>query len=191
MKHDPTWWILARSSGFTAYLLLTASVLAGLLLKARPFGKAIKPATAAELHKTLSFTSLGALAIHGVTLFLDRTVEISLAALVVPGLSPYRPIWTGAGVVAAELMVIVIASFWVRRYIGSKNWRRLHWATYLTFAAATAHGIVAGTDTSRSWALGLYVAAVGAVVAATAWRALVPPARPQRAKARKRAEAPA
>ena len=185
MKADPTWWILARASGFTAYALLTASVLAGLLLKSRPFGKALKPATAAELHKTLSLTSLGALAIHGITLVLDRTVEISPLALVIPGLSPYRPLWTGVGVVAAELMAIVIASFWVRRYIGSRNWRRLHWASYLTFAAATVHGIAVGTDSSRTWALALYVGAVAAVVMATAWRALVPPARPTRAGRRR------
>ena len=38
MSHDPTFWILARAAGFTAYVLLTASVLAGLAVKARPFG---------------------------------------------------------------------------------------------------------------------------------------------------------
>ncbi len=44
MKTDPTFWLLARASGLTAYGLLTASVLAGLVLKARPFGRALKPA---------------------------------------------------------------------------------------------------------------------------------------------------
>ena len=29
MKADPTFWLLARTTGFTAYLLLTASVAAG------------------------------------------------------------------------------------------------------------------------------------------------------------------
>ena len=29
--HDPTFWILARASGLTAYFLLTLSVLAGLV----------------------------------------------------------------------------------------------------------------------------------------------------------------
>ena len=32
MKTDPTFWILARSSGLLAYVLLTSSVLAGLVL---------------------------------------------------------------------------------------------------------------------------------------------------------------
>jgi methionine sulfoxide reductase heme-binding subunit len=84
--------------------------------------------------------------------------------------------------VAGELMLLVYASFSLRRRIGQKNWRRLHWTTYATFAAATAHGLLAGSDSAQQWALGLYLGAVGAVVAATAWRALVParpPARPR------------
>jgi sulfoxide reductase heme-binding subunit YedZ len=179
MKHDPTFWLLARATGLTAYFLLTVSVLAGLVVKSRPFGMALKPATATDLHKTLAFLSLGALALHGGTLVLDRTIEIGLGALLVPGLAPYRPFWTGVGVVAGELMLIVYASFSLRRRIGQKNWRRLHWATYATFALATAHGLMAGSDSGATWALALYLGAVGAVVFATVWRVLVPPARPQ------------
>ena len=180
MKGDPTFWILARASGLTAYVLLTASVLAGLLVKARPFGKAVKPATATDLHRFLSMLGLGALAVHGLALVLDKAVPIPVQALIVPGIASYRPLWTGMGVVAGELMALIIASFSLRRFIGAKNWRRLHYATYATFAAATAHGVMSGTDTSRPWALGLYVGALGAVVAATAWRILVPPAKPVR-----------
>jgi len=174
VKHDPTFWLLARASGLTAYVLLTASVLAGLVVKAKPFGKAVKPATTVDLHKTLALLGLGALALHGVTLVLDKTIEIGLGALLVPGLAPYRPLWTGLGVLAGELMVVVYVSFSLRKRIGQKNWRRLHYATFATFAAATVHGLLAGSDSGEAWALGLYLGAVGAVVFATAWRVLVP-----------------
>ena len=76
-------------------------------------------------------------------------------------------------------MVVVYASFSLRRRIGHANWRRLHWTTYGLFALAAVHGVLTGTDSGEPWALGLYLGAVGAVAAATAWRALVPPARPQ------------
>jgi len=178
VKTDPTFWILARASGLTAYLLLTTSVLAGLLVKARPFGKAISPAKATDVHRFLSLLGLGALAIHGLALLLDRSVHIRLLDLLVPGLAPYRPLWTGAGVLAAELMVVIVVSFSLRRRIGARNWRRLHYLTFFVFAAATIHGLAAGTDSGKSWALALYLAAVGAVVAATVWRVLVPPPRP-------------
>jgi methionine sulfoxide reductase heme-binding subunit len=178
MKHDPTFWILARASGFAAYALLTLSVLAGLVVKSRPFGMALKPATATDLHRTLAVLSLGALVLHGLTLVLDATIEIGLGALLIPGLAPYRPFWTGLGVLAGELMILVYASFSVRRRIGQKNWRRLHYTTFAAFAGATAHGLMAGTDSGASWALSLYLGAVGSVLFATVWRALVPPARP-------------
>ena len=43
MKGDPTFWLLARSTGLTAYVLVTASILAGLVLKSRPF-RSLRPA---------------------------------------------------------------------------------------------------------------------------------------------------
>ena len=180
MKSDPTFWLLARATGLAAYALLTTSVLAGLVLKARPFGTRIKPASATHLHRMLALLSLSALALHGLTLVLDETIHIGVAALLVPGTAPYRPLWTGLGVLAGELMVLVYFSFALRKRIGVKNWRRLHWTTYGAFAGATAHGVMAGSDSSQPWAIGLYRGASGAVAAATAWRALVPPQRPQR-----------
>jgi methionine sulfoxide reductase heme-binding subunit len=179
MKNDPTFWILARSSGLLAYALLTSSVLAGLVLKARPFGAALKAATVTDIHRFLALLGLGAVIVHAATLVLDSTVHIGIGALLVPGLAPYRPLWTGMGVLAAELMVVVYASFSLRKRIGTRNWRRLHWATYVVFTLATLHGLAAGTDSNRPWVLALYGGAVGAVVAATAWRALIPPEKGQ------------
>ncbi len=174
MTRDPTFWILARASGLTAYVLLTLSVLAGLVLKARPLGARLRAAAVTDTHRALAFLGLGFIVLHGVALVLDATVRITPLALVVPGLTGYRPLATAAGVLAAELMVLIYVSFSLRRRIGARAWRRLHWATYAVFGLATVHGLAAGTDSGRAWALSLYLGAIGAVVAATAWRALAP-----------------
>jgi DMSO/TMAO reductase YedYZ heme-binding membrane subunit len=191
VKSDPTFWILARSTGVTAYVLLTATVLAGLLLKARPFGTRLKAASVTDIHRFLSLLSLGAVGIHGLALVLDRTVSIPVQALLVPGLAGYRPLWTGLGVVAGELMALLVLSFTVRRRIGPKAWRRFHYAAYAAFGAALVHGIMAGSDTSQTWARALYASSLGAVVVATAWRALVPPPRPASIRAAAAATLPA
>jgi sulfoxide reductase heme-binding subunit YedZ len=175
VRHDPTFWIIARASGLTAYAMLTLSVLAGLLVKARPF-RSLKPAAVVDLHRVLALLGLGALAGHAAALVLDTTVKVSIPALFVPGLVPYRPVWTSLGILTAELMVLVYASFSMRKRIGPKNWRRLHWATYAIFAGATLHGLAAGTDTSQPWVFALYVLAVGSVASAVTWRFLVAPA---------------
>lgn len=177
MTHDPTFWLLARASGLTAYVLITGSVLAGLVVKSRPFGRAVKTASVTDVHRFLALLGLGMLVLHGVSLTLDRTVHMPLAALVVPGLSAYRPGSVALGVLACELAALIVVSFSVRRRIGARNWRRLHWATYLIFGMATAHGIAAGTDSAQPWAFGLYLGAVGAVAFAAAWRALTSPTR--------------
>lgn len=177
MHTDPTFWLLARASGLAAYTVLTLSVLAGLVLKSRPFRR-LRAADVVEVHKTLALTGLGAVALHGIAIVLDTSVKVSLAGLVVPGLVTYRPAASAAGVISAWLFAVIAASFWVRRRIGTRIWRRLHWLTFALFGLATIHGISAGTDSTQPWARALYLGALGAVVAATAWRALVPPARP-------------
>jgi len=182
MTHDPTFWLLARASGLTAYVLMTGSVLAGLVVKSRPFGRSVKTASVMDVHRFLALLGLGMLVLHGVALTLDRTVHLPLAALVVPGISPYRPTAVALGVLSCELAALVVASFSLRRRIGRRNWRRLHWATYLIFVMATAHGLASGTDSTQPWAFGLYLGAVGAVAFATAWRALTSPTRPTAAQ---------
>ena len=169
MKTDPTFWLLARASGLTAYVLLSSSVIAGLTVKSKPLGRRIKAAVATDLHRFLSLLALGAIALHGIVLTLDQTVRMPLVGLVIPGLSPYRPLATGFGVLAAEMMILIYASFPLRRRIGVRNWRRLHYLTFAVFAAATLHGLATGTD---KWAFGLYTGSVAAVAALTAWRIL-------------------
>jgi sulfoxide reductase heme-binding subunit YedZ len=182
MKTDPTFWLLARASGLTAYILLTLSVLAGLILKSRPFGRAVKASSVMDVHRVLSTLGLTALAFHGMSLVFDRTVKMPIAGLLVPGSSPYRPVSVAFGVVAAELMALVVVSFSVRKLIGQKRWRLLHWSTYVIFGLATAHGLFAGSDSAQPWALNIYLGAVAAVVFATAWRATYRPA-PKKARA--------
>lgn len=187
MSHDPTFWILARASGLVAFALLTCSVLAGLVLKARPFGSAVKPATVVDIHRFLALLAVLATALHGVVLVLDTTIHITPLDLIVPGTIPYRPLWTGLGVGAAELMVLVYVSFGQRRRIGARNWRRLHWLTYGVFVAMLLHSVLSGTDSPSPWARIGYAAAVGSVLGATALRALQrrkrPAARPAAASA--------
>jgi sulfoxide reductase heme-binding subunit YedZ len=68
-------------------------------------------------------------------------------------------------------MALVYVSFSLRKRIGMKAWRRLHWTSYAIFAGATVHGLAAGTDTAAMRALA--IGAVGAVAGATVWRVLV------------------
>ncbi len=175
---EQTFWFLARASGFTAYLLIAASMVAGIVLKSRPFGAKLKAPIALDVHRFITTLALVAIGVHGLALVADHTVEITFGDLVIPFTAPYEPLWTGLGVIAADLALIVAVSFPLKKRIGGRNWRRLHWATYSIFAFSTVHGLMAGTDTAQPWAMNIYLGAVGAVAFATAWRAFAGTARP-------------
>jgi sulfoxide reductase heme-binding subunit YedZ len=173
MTPDMLPWVAARATGLAAYALLTLAMMAGLAVKTRATA-GLKGSEAVDLHRHLSLLALCATAAHGTFLVLDGTVDISPLALIVPGLVPYRPLWTGIGVASALLMAAIHVSFRLRKRIGARNWRRLHYATYAAFAGATVHGLLSGTDSGEPWALALYGGAAAAVLALTGWRASAP-----------------
>jgi sulfoxide reductase heme-binding subunit YedZ len=180
---DPTLWLIARAAGLTAYGLITASMLAGLLLRSRPAPRRIRPPAVADAHRTLALLAFGALALHAAALLLDGVAHISPAALLVPGLAPKARIGVAFGVVAGDLMLLVAASSSLRRRIGFRAWRRLHWVTYGIFAAGSAHGIMAGTDSHRPALFWFYALAIASVTGSIAWRAMTAPARARRTAA--------
>jgi len=171
MTLDMLPWITARATGFAALALMAGAMVAGLLVRTRtPLGS-VRGSGVVDLHRHLSLLALVATAVHGLALWLDSAVEIPAIALVVPGLGPYRPVSVGIGVVAAEIALLVHLSFRVRRRIGARAWRRVHWLVYAAFVGAVLHGIGSGTDTGRPWAAALYGGLVGAVAGLTGWRA--------------------
>ena len=143
--------------------------MAGLTLKTRVL-RTVKPASITDVHRFLSLTGLVAVAAHAAALVLDTTVKVSLPALVIPGLVPYRTLWTSLGVVTLELMVILHVSFRLRKLIGNRVWRRLHYASFVAFAGATTHGLLSGSDSGQLWALAIYALSVGLIVSLTTWR---------------------
>ena len=173
---DPTFWMLARASGLLAYAALTAATLLGLLVKARPF-RSLSRATVTDLHRFVALIRARRPVRPRRRARARRSDAMPVPALVIPGSRPTARSGRRPESSPAELLLLVIASFPLRRVIGAKTWRRLHWATYAMFALAAVHGIGSGTDTSRPWVMAFYAGTIGAVAAATVWRALVPPPR--------------
>ena len=174
MNQVPVVWVTTRAAGILAFVLLTMSMVAGLGLKTRPFGRLVRGISAIELHRSLTMASLTALAVHGVMLVMDTTIEITWSDLLVPGTLPFKPVWTGLGVVAGELMLILVVSYRFRRKLTMSVWRRLHYASYLSFIFATLHGIFAGSSTKSTWMQAIYIVAIALVLGATVFRILSP-----------------
>ena len=94
---SPAVWYFARSAGLVAYLLLSASVILGVLMSAR--ASFTWPRFAVEeVHRFLAILTGIFVTLHGASLLLDRVVPIGLGQMLVPFTSPYRPFAVGLGV---------------------------------------------------------------------------------------------
>ena len=164
-------WYFARASGFVSLMLLAVTVAVGVGLSLRWRTPKWPMFVTEGLHRYLSTVLLVFVAIHVVTLFLDPFAKFSLADMLVPFAAKYKTLWTGLGVCAAELTVALGLSVYVRRWIGYRAWRVLHYGTYALFPIAALHGIGVGTDTHQTWAVGAYAVTAGAVGILVFWRA--------------------
>jgi predicted ferric reductase len=166
-------WLVERLAGFLAYFALAGSVVYGLLLSTKILDVIAHRPITFNLHQDLASVGLGLAGVHGVLLGLDKTIPFSLTQIAVPGLAPYAPLGVAAGQIAFYLTAMVIASFYVRRTIGQRTWRVLHYLTFFAFIGATAHGLAVGSDSGSAWAWWIYVGATVAVTFLFSYRVVM------------------
>jgi methionine sulfoxide reductase heme-binding subunit len=167
----PVDWYAARAAGVVAYALLTGGVLLGVLLAGRARFRRWPTFAITDVHRFVALLTGAFVALHVGTVLLDSVVHFSLLQVLVPGTASYRPFWVALGTVAAELLVAIALTNRYRKRLGHRLWRRAHYLTFVVWAAAALHGIGAGTDATAPWLRLLYVASIGSVAAAVAWRA--------------------
>ena len=171
--HGPGLWYATRASGLVSLLLLTASVLLGLLTAGRFASQRWPRFLTQGLHRNISLLVLVFLAMHIASTVLDTYVSISVTAVFVPFASSYKTDWLSLGAVALDLLIALIVSSLLRDRLGYRAWRRLHWLAYACWPVAVAHGVGIGTDRSVTWVIALTLACVGCVCVAIAWRVIV------------------
>jgi predicted ferric reductase len=145
--HTSAYWYMARAGGIIAYLLMWLSVVWGLLLSTKITARLIPPSLAYGLHEFVSIMAVIFAVLHSVVLLGDKYINFNILHLVVPFTATYEPVWTGMGTVGFYLITAMTTSFYVRKQIGQKVWRKLHYFTFLAFGLVLVHGLMAGTDT--------------------------------------------
>ena len=168
--HGPGLWYATRATGLVTLLMLTASVLLGLLVAGRFSSQRWPRFLTQGLHRNTSLLVLVFLVLHVGTTVLDTYTSIPLSAAFVPFASAYKTGWLSLGAVALDLLVALVVTSLVRDRLGYRTWRRLHWLAYACWPVAVAHGLGIGTDRSVTWVIALTLGCVGCVGAAAAWR---------------------
>jgi len=161
---DPVLWYIDRGSGLAALLLLTTSVVLGVVSVVRVHSERWPRFALAQLHRNLSLLALTFGVVHVVTSVVDSFVSIPVAAAVVPFASGYKPFWIAMGTIGADLMLAVLITTALRRRIGFQTWRSIHVLSYACWATSAVHAIAIGSDArSAVWGVMIVAACIGAV----------------------------
>jgi predicted ferric reductase len=150
-------WVVIRGSGIAAFALLSAATIWGLLVSSKLLGRLVKAKPLTWFHESLGIGALIATVVHVVVLSLHEFLDFTWMELLVPGRSDWRPYPVALGIVGLYGLVVVVGSFYVKKHIGQRTWRSIHFASFGVFVAALAHGILAGTDTMAPLMMGLYI----------------------------------
>jgi methionine sulfoxide reductase heme-binding subunit len=170
--NDTLLWYTARGAGVVSLLLLTGSVGLGVASTWRTSPGSWPRFLVGALHRNVALLTLLFLGIHIVTAVVDPFTHLGWTAAVIPFASWYRPFWLGLGTVAAELLVAIVATSLLRRFLGYGAWRSIHWLTYASWPVALVHGLGTGTDSGSAWlrALdGICLAVIMVLVGARLW----------------------
>ena len=168
--HGPALWYATRATGLVTMLLLTASVLLGVLTTGRFAGGSWPRFLTVGLHRNLSLLVLVFLALHVGTTVVDTFVSIPLTAAFIPFASSYKAVWLSLGAVALDLLIALVATSLIRNRLGLRTWRWVHWAAYICWPVALAHGLGAGTDRGTLWVFVLTIACAAVVAGVATWR---------------------
>ncbi len=163
-------WYLTRASGVVGLILLTGTLVIGIVASIGWTRERWPRFLSQEVHRNLSLLCLGFVAVHVVTTVGDGYVPISLADAFVPFRSPYRPVWVGLGAVTLDLLIAVLITSALRRRVGYRSWRFVHWLAYACWPIALLHGLGTGSDASLGPVLAVDGICTVVVVAAVAWR---------------------
>jgi methionine sulfoxide reductase heme-binding subunit len=163
-------WYITRAAGLVAYVLLWLSTVWGLAVSSKIIDPLVQRGSSYDFHQILSLLSIAFIVIHIVVLMFDQYLPYTLAQILIPFTSPYRSVPVGIGVIALYLTVLVSITFYIRRWIGQKTFRTIHYLSLIAFVGSAVHGLLSGTDSPLWTVQALYVVTSLSVVFLTVYR---------------------
>ena len=151
------YWYLSRGAGFVSLGLLWVSMLLGIGItnKLARLWPGLPPTMA--IHEYTGLLGLLFAAFHALILLGDRYSQYQVVQLLMPfGSVQYRPTWVGLGQLGFYAWFIIAITFYIRKAIGKKTWRVIHYASFICYLVAVIHGLTSGTDTAAVWAQDFY-----------------------------------
>lgn len=163
-------WYMTRGFGLVSLLLLTVTTALGVAQIARYARPGLPRFVIGAVHRNGSLLAVAAIGVHVATAVADSYAPIRVVDVLVPFTSAYRPVWTGFGALALDLLLALVVTSLLRVRLGHRTWRAVHWAAYACWPVALVHGLGTGSDSRAGWVEFIYVACTSVILAAVVWR---------------------
>ncbi len=170
VSSSPALWYAARASGVAAYVVLSIVVSLGLTLGSKAQSRRWPRFSVEDVHRFGGLLVGSLVGVHVLAIAADSYLPFSLSQLFVPFTASYRPLWTGLGIAAAELLVALAITNHYRRRLPYRFWRRAHYLNFAVWTFASLHGLMGGTDRGAPWLAVLYGVSVATVLMLLLWR---------------------
>jgi methionine sulfoxide reductase heme-binding subunit len=167
---SPAIWYAARASGVAAYVVLSLVVCLGLTLGGKAQSRRWPRFSVEEIHRFGGLLVGSLIGVHVLAIAADSFLPFSLTQLLVPFTSTYRPLWTGLGIAAAEILAALAITNHYRKRMPYRFWRKAHYLNFAVWGFASLHGLMAGTDRGAAWLAILYGVSVATVLMLLLWR---------------------
>jgi sulfoxide reductase heme-binding subunit YedZ len=145
------WWLVSRASGIVAIVLISLSVVIGLAMAAKVLRRPGLKRAAIRLHEHMALVALAAILVHGLALLGDHWLKPGWQGISIPFALGYKPGFTGVGIIAGYLALLLGPSFYLRKRIGARRWRKVHRATVIVWVMSVVHALGAGSDGATVW----------------------------------------
>lgn len=139
-------WVVERSTGITALVLLTLSTAWGLLLSTGLLRGRVRSSLIATSHEFLALLAVVFTGVHILGSLVQTHVDIGLDGVLIPFAAGWEPVGITLGVVAMYLLAAIYVTSRMRRRIGTSAWRAVHMSGFVLFWVAALHGVLVGTD---------------------------------------------
>ncbi|MDX6479719.1 MAG: methionine sulfoxide reductase heme-binding subunit [Gaiellaceae bacterium] len=170
VSSSPALWYATRASGIAAYVILGVVVCIGLSMGGKARSERWPRFSVEDVHRFGGLLVGALIGTHVVTIALDSFLPFSILDLVVPFVANYRPLWTGLGIAAAELLLALAVTNHYRKRLPYSFWRKAHYANFAVWTLASLHGVMSGTDRGVWWLAVIYGLSIASVLMLLVWR---------------------
>ena len=164
-------WYIGRYAGIAAFIAFSLVVIFGLLMTSKFLLKfrIFSAPDALKVHSfNATFIALTLVIIHISFFLFDNVMQMTLSEAFIPFMLKRPELRSAMGYELGPTVALGIFAFYIalilvitsrlkNKLISAKNWRKVHYLSFLFYVLFMAHAVLAGTDSTEWWMKTIYM----------------------------------